>query len=63
MGKEIRGILEKLWIDCNNVPDDGTIYDPVGVLIDQATEAIYKLINENYVQKEGGKYGKRKGRK
>ena len=47
----IREIIEKLWIDCNNIPDDGTIYDPIGVLQDQAlaqikTELIEKLPKE-----------------
>lgn len=40
MTPDIREILEQLWIDCNNTPTDGTIYDPVGVLTDQALTAI-----------------------
>ena len=49
--QEIREILEKLWIDCNNIPDDGTIYDPIGVLQDRATEKLLSLISQHYVAK------------
>jgi len=41
--KKLKGILDQLWLDCNNVPDDGTIHDPVGVLQDQAIVDIQKL--------------------
>ena len=40
----IRDILERLWTDCNNVPDDDTIYDPIGVLQDQAEAQIEEII-------------------
>ena len=46
---ELREIIEKLWIDCNNIPDDGTIYDPIGILQDQAITAI---LNAGYIKKD-----------
>ena len=46
MSQKIKEILEHYWIDCNNTPTDGTIYDPIGVLTDQAHQAIISAILE-----------------
>ena len=47
--EEAREILENLWINCNNIPTDGTIYDPIGVLIDHALTALTPLFESKEI--------------
>jgi hypothetical protein len=42
--RELKEILEQLWTDCNIIPDDGTIYDPIGILQDQALKSLFESI-------------------
>ena len=50
--EELEKILESYYLDCNNIPTDGTIYDPIGVLTDNAISAILSALPKlGYVKK------------
>ena len=42
----IEDILGQLWEDCNNIPDDEMIYDPIGTLMEKAKDRIKSQVKQ-----------------